>query len=458
MITLQLLSEDHFDALLDSRRLTSLRLSRLVPGLLIFMLSTIAAQAEETSDCQENDPKPCESGEVAIDSAITPNLGGPEQVENRLNIDSNQVTPMFPSNFVPGYFDWKDRIREENGVGLGGDYSFAYLKASESAGEDDDAFGGMYRFFGFWEAFSDGEGNSGALIWKVEHRHAYGGSIPPGSLGFEIGYVGLFLPPFSDQGTRLTNLYWRQRMKGGKLVLVGGFVDVTDYVDIYMLASPWTGYFNFAFSTGSASIPVPNEGLGLGLGGYLNENVYMIAGFADSNSDPANPGDGFDTFFNDHEYFSHFELGWNSTRETAFLNNVHLTLWHADERVAAATPDGWGANISFSRSVNEHWNPFIRAGYAKDGGSLLEKTLSAGFAYQTVPGGNQLGVAYNWGRPNDSTWGPGLDDQHTFEAFYRIQLWKELAVTPDVQYIRNPALNPDDDTLWVFGLRARLAF
>jgi porin len=193
----------------------------------------------------------------------------------------------------------------------------------------------MYRLFGTWDVFSDGKGNSGTLIWKAEHRHAYGSNIPPGSLGFEVGYTGLFLPPFSDQGTRLTNLYWRQRMKGGNLVFVGGFVDVTDYVDVYMLASPWTGYFNFAFSTGSASIPVPNEGLGLALGGYLNDNLYLIAGFADSNSDPTKPGDGFDTFFNDREYFKHFELGWNSSRETAFMNNVHLTLWHADERAGA---------------------------------------------------------------------------------------------------------------------------
>jgi len=378
-------------------------------------------------------------------------------VENRLHIDSNQVSPMFPSSFAPGYFEWKDRVRENNGVGFGGDYSFAYLRASESLGADD-AFSGMYRMFGSWEATSDGQGNSGALIWKVEHRHAYGSNIPPGSLGFETGYIGLHLPPFSDQGTRLTNLYWRQRMKGGNLVFVGGFVDTTDYMDVYMLASPWTGYFNFAFSTGAASIPVPNEGLGMALGGYVNDNLYLIGGFADSNSDPAHPGDGFETFFDDREYFKHFEIGWNTTRETAFLNNVHLTLWHADEREAAATPDGWGANVSWSRSVDEHWTTFVRGGYAKDGGSLLEKSLSTGFAWQTVPGGNQLGVAYNFGVPNESTWGPGLDDQHTVELFYRIQLWKEIAITPDIQYIRNPALNPEDSSLWVFGLRARLAF
>ncbi len=88
----------------------------------------------------------------------------------------------------------------------------------------------------------------------------------------------------------------------------------------------------------------------------------------------------------------------------------------------------------------------------------MERSLSTGFAYQTVPGGNQLGVAYNWGKPNESTWGPGLDNQQTLEVFYRIQLWKEIAITPDVQYIRNPALNPSASSMWVWGLRARLAF
>jgi len=390
--------------------------------LILFALSPGYLLAEEV-DC-ETEPAECVEPDVQDEPGGALSLAGPEQVENRLHIDSNQVTPLFPSQFARGYFDWKDRVQKEHGLGIGGDYSFAYLKASDSPGEDD-AFSGMYRFFGAWEATGDGKGNSGALIWKIEHRHAYGSNLAPGSLGFETGYIGLFLPPFSDQGTRLTNLYWRQRMKGGDLAFVGGFVDTTDYMDVYMLASPWTGYFNFAFSTGSATIPVPNEGLGMAFGGYLNDSLYMIGGVADSNSDPAHPGDGFDTFFSDREYFSHFEIGWNTTRETAFLNNVHLTLWHADERKAAATPNGWGANLSWSRSVNDHWITFIRGGYAKDGGSLLEKSVAAGLTYQIVQGGNQLGLAYNWGEPNESSWGSGLDDQHT---------------------------------LWVFGLRTRIAF
>ncbi len=70
---------------------------------------------------------------------------------------------------------------------------------------------------------------------------------------------------------------------------------------------------------------------------------------------------------------------------------------------------------------------------------------------------NLLGFGLNWGRPSESSFGPDLDEQWTVELFYRWQLTPDLAVTPDIQFIVDPALNPDEDQLWVFGLRLRLA-
>jgi len=40
----------------------------------------------------------------------------------------------------------------------------------------------------------------------------------------------------------------------------------------------------------------------------------------------------------------------------------------------------------------------------------------------------------------------------------RFQLAKQLAITPDIQYIKNPALNPTEDDLVILGLRSRFAF
>ena len=57
-------------------------------------------------------------------------------------------------------------------------------------------------------------------------------------------------------------------------------------------------------------------------------------------------------------------------------------------------------------------------------------------------------------RPPSAT---GLDDQVTAEVFYRLQVTPQFALTPNVEYINNPALNPQNDSLWVVGLRARMA-
>ena len=82
--------------------------------------------AQEELECESGSESCAEMETTGAAERVAP-LAGPEQVENRLHFDSNQVTPLFPSDFARGYFDWKDRIKEENGVGFGGDYSFAYL-------------------------------------------------------------------------------------------------------------------------------------------------------------------------------------------------------------------------------------------------------------------------------------------------------------------------------------------
>ena len=77
---------------------------------------------------------------------------------------------------------------------------------------------------------------------------------------------------------------------------------------------------------------------------------------------------------------------------------------------------------------------------------------------ETLGSGSQLGFGASWGKPNDALFGSGLDDQYTIETYYRLQVTRELAITPSVQLLIDPALNPERSTLWVFGLRARLAF
>lgn len=55
------------------------------------------------------------------------------------------------------------------------------------------------------------------------------------------------------------------------------------------------------------------------------------------------------------------------------------------------------------------------------------------------------------GQEERETFGTDARDQYTVEAYYRLQLPEHLAITPDIQLIKDPALNPDDDFVGLRG-------
>ena len=384
-------------------------------------------------------------------------FGGPDAVENQIADDSRPKPAAVEERLMQPWFDWKQSFQEKSGISFGIDYTGYYFNANNSLGEDA-ASSGIVRFFGSWDLLGRGTKNSGALVWKVENRHAYGDVAPSGFGLGELGYVGIFAPPFSDEGSRVTNFYWRQRFNEGKSTLVAGYLDVTDAVDTFIGGTPWTGFGNFVFSTGSASMFLPNDAtLGIAAATMLTENLYIIGNIYNAYADPTDPFNrSFDRFFKENEYFTSLEIGWTKGQERIYQDNTHVTLWHVDDSVMAGAIEGWGVAFSHVQHINDQWMPFLRGGYAQDGGSLLQKSVGVGVLYQPNTRG-ELGFGMNWGEPNETTFTTGLDDQYTMEAFYRFQLTQQFAITPSIEYIKNPALNPQENDIWVVGLRARFA-
>jgi len=69
-----------------------------------------------------------------------------------------------------------------------------------------------------------------------------------------------------------------------------------------------------------------------------------------------------------------------------------------------------------------------------------------------------VGLGLNWSRPNEESFGAAAGDQYTAEAYWRFQLATHLSITPDVQIVKDPALDRGQDLVWVLGLRARIFF
>jgi porin len=83
-------------------------------------------------------------------------------------------------------------------------------------------------------------------------------------------------------------------------------------------------------------------------------------------------------------------------------------------------------------------------------------TAGLGFAFNTRhrAARDVLAFGVNWGKPSDRA----FQEQYTSELFYRFQLVQNIAITPSVQYIVDPARNPDVDDVWVGGVRTRVTF
>lgn len=418
--------------------------------LIALSLVSMAAASQEPSNGTDEPVSSAASG-----------FGGSSSVGAQIDADAQPKETMWRFAGMTGllqpYYNFKSDMQSQHGWAFGADYNMMSQRASESLGLER-AGSGALRLYSTWTLYQNDDGDSGSIVAKIENRHKLWADIPTQSLGGEIGYAGLTSVPFSDAGTVLTNLYWHQSFKADTVAFIAGVIDPTDYIDVYGLVNPWTDFSNLSFTT-NPTIPVPNQGPGAAVRLDVREQYYLIAGFADSNANPAAPVDSLQDFVDDLELFKHVEFGWVSSRDNQFTDNVHVTLWQVDERPRAGVGSGWGGTFSFSYRFSEHWLPFLRVGISDGGGgAFLDRSLAGGIGYFRTARSDHMGIGVAWGRPAEETLGPGLDDQWSIEGFYRLQLFQHTSVSASIQLLVDPALNPSADRVFVWGLGARMAF
>ncbi|KIC47241.1 porin [Ruegeria sp. ANG-S4] len=371
-------------------------------------------------------------------------LSGPSSVEADLEPGDGLTDPQYRSNFprdiAPGWFNWKDKLADG-----GFRFNVDYLALGQTTTADvgtGEAAGGIARFYGNWQATE-----RGSLTFKIEQRHSYTG-VAPQFLGLDGGALSITGTAFNDTGLLLTNLFWTQRADDGAWTLQIGQIDVTDFIDIYGLVSPYSGFQNLAFNT-NPTINAPNPGPGIAGGLRLSKNLYAVASVADANADPSDPNL---EVFSDGDLFKSLEIGCTSGFDRIYFDNIHLTLWHADAANDGTRPEDYGGAFSAAWFVNNKWMPFVRAGAAKGTAALYKRSLSAGMGYY---GRNTdlAGLGLNWAEAR------GIDGtQFTVEAFYRFSVSPGLQITPSIQFISNPLLNQDQNSITLLGLRTRIVF
>ncbi|MBB1312824.1 carbohydrate porin [Aliivibrio sp. SR45-2] len=118
-----------------------------------------------------------------------------------------------------------------------------------------------------------------------------------------------------------------------------------------------------------------------------------------------------------------------------------------------------GVNFSASYFATPLIMPFLRGGISEGDVALYDKSLTAGVGYfGLLNDKNTLGFALNWSEVSEDLlgeFGVKQTDQITSEIYYNIAVNEFIQITPDLQYIKDPAFSNESST-WVIGLRARV--
>ena len=372
-------------------------------------------------------------------------FGGPASVGSQLQLD--HISPEEATSHR--WQTFKMQVREESGLDFNFDYATLYQKANTSLNGNDDSFSGVFRIYGKWQLVGRGTKNIGSLIGKVESRERLGSELPPAALGGNLGYLGTTGASFTDAGWFLAPLYWEQFLDDGRAGFVVGRLDSLDFVDISGYSGQWLRFQNGSLLVNS-TIPYPDLGLGAGAGFKVGDDWWVGATVHDANG----AGSEFDLLVDGAEFFKQAYLSWSPNRTQRMNRAAHLTVWHADERTGSDIDDGWGLALSANWLLESGLMPFMRAGWAEGAAARADATVIGGVLYRFGNGIGELGGTLGW----ESLSRQGLRDQKTSEIFFRWDVTPNLSLTPSVQILIDPALNPSDDVVLLGGFRTRVSF
>lgn len=394
----------------------------------------------------------------------------PDMLDNTLSVagdladDAAPQTPWLRFDTRLGPWEaWKARLREATGITLGGSFGVLYQNYSDPLNGEANAAGYKFTLNGSKALLYEGTPEALTLDVAVEARGPIGTDLAPLQGGIAAGNMVPTAATWGDFDLGITQFYLRQSLAGNRFQYAIGKVFAPNFVNAFPMFDDNRQFLNQNFST-SPTMASSLRGFGaVALWFPTAGGLYVQGGIYTANS--SDVGSTIETFFKDDEFFTHVDIGWSAlarrgvpihARGPMDMGNVHLTFWHKDEQENAAPMNrpsmhGIAFNANFPIGDNTMW--FVRAGVSE--GWVTRRAISGGIGVRPADAPSDLfGLAVGWTEPSLSV----LREQTVIETFYRFQVTENFAVTPDLQLILDPSLNPSTDRQVVASLRARLTF
>lgn len=344
------------------------------------------------------------------------------------------------------WYKWKRKVNDKIGLLINTGYVTTTMYGQNSPNNESEfSAAGMVKLYTKWNLINRGKLNTGNLVFALDHRHGYT-PVTPGQLGFELGYNGMPGLLFTDVKIALLDLSWQQKFNKGRTGIVIGRFDPNDYMDVLGYVNPFTTFQNLAVLV-NPSIALPDSSTGIGIGHWIKDQFSIQATVNDANGVSNEVW-----FFEDFgELYTSLELSWSPSKAERFFKNVHIMAWHSDYRERLNIEESQGVAIGVNWTFHDTFMPFLKMGWSAGGAPIYSQSYTGGLIWRPNLNKDLLGLGVNWGETQS-----GIGQLST-ELFYRFQVSQNFAVTPNVQYYKNPALNTNLDNAFVVGFRGRIA-
>jgi porin len=387
-------------------------------------------------------------------------MNNPGSIVERLEEEAEPKDYLFQFPGVDGalkpWYAFKAGLDEKHGFRFGISFTTLYQKASDAFGPEDDAAGFDLDLSGSWTFLGRGTDSPTVLGFNFFWRDDLGTEIPPQVLFTQYGGLYSNAAPFGENDPVVGELWIQQKFKNVFGFRVGKIFPITAY-DFFPFKNFRKDFVDFNHVT-NAAMPLPGNGLGAFVVYRPAPRFMLRLGVHDANADVEKSG--FDTY--EGEFFTIFEVGFDTglmPREPGRPphGHIHVSLWRQDEREDAGVDDGWGIVGSAVQRFGR-FTPFVRLGYADVGArgpTPARHMANAGVVIDGIFGQakDRIGLGLTWSEPGNRN----LDDQSAIDAYYRVQVTPEIQVGPTLHVVFDPVRNPDEDTIYVWGIRTRIA-
>ena len=393
-------------------------------------------------------------------------IGTPTDVERDLDFSFPKRDYILPRVLPQRYFKWKEDLYEKYGLKLGFSYQAIYQNASDvRPDQDDEVAAGWALIEAKWEMYNRGEDFQGSLVAALDWRHTFTDGNDPANWGIaDVGSLWLTDAAYIEWDPWVPVAYWEQWFTKDRFVLRLGQQTVGQIYDFFRFKDPRVAFSSSLFTGPVVAQPFPAPGLAAAfeLWPIADSTLYIVGTVNDMNAEPEEWT--WDEAIEDADFFYGLEVGYNWARSPGDFDHLHINLFYADKPAENPLPpssseSGWGFKVLGEKQMGRFVGFGSYTYNTSEGGgfglTLAKHATTAGLAVLKPFGlRGEIGLGTSWAKPRDDD----LNSQFGVESYWKLLLTPTLWVTPGVQVLFDPTFNPQEETVTIGQIKARLFF